>query len=320
MFVHIPVMLHECIDGLSIHPDGIYVDFTTGRGGHSSEILKTLNHGKGHLYCFDTDIQAIIESKDRLSTISDKFTMIHDNFENLEVRLREYNVEKIDGGIFDLGVSSAQFDDGSRGFSYRFDAKLDMRMNQDATLNAEKVVNTYSLADLARIIKEYGEEPYAYQIAKEIVRQRNVKPIETTFELVEIIKKALPKKVLSKKGHPAKQTFQAIRIEVNNELNVLEKALRQACSLLNEGGRIAVLTFQSAEDKIVKKIFKELTDEGEGSRVLPVEKKKTLFSLVNRKVIQASEEELKNNNRAHSAKLRIIERRKDDERKNTNIK
>ena len=208
-----------------------------------------------------------------------------------------------------LGVSSAQFDDGNRGFSDRYDAKLDMRMNKDTQLTAEIVVNTYSLQNLAKILKEYGEEPFAYSIAKEIVKQRQIKPISTTFELVEVIKKALPSKVLNKKGHPAKLTFQAIRIEVNNELGVLKKGLKDACNLLKPNGRVAVITFHSLEDRIVKNIFKELTDVGEGSRYLPVESKEPLYRLVNRKPIIPTIEEIDNNNRSHSAKLRIIERR-----------
>ncbi len=312
--IHIPVLLEETIDGLKINPDGIYVDATLGRGGHSSQVLKSLKNGKGHLYCFDQDEQAIIESRETLKSISSNFTIIHDNFENLEARLKELGVNKIDGIMFDLGVSSAQFDDGSRGFSYRFDSLLDMRMNKDTHLTAEIVVNTYSLANLAKMLKEYGEEPYAYQIAKEIVKQRQIKPISTTFELVDVIKRALPKKVLNKKGHPAKQSFQAIRIEVNNELGVLKNGLKSACSMLNVGGRVAVITFHSLEDRIVKNIFKELCDEGEGSRYLPIEKIDPSFKLVNRKPILPSEKELINNSRSHSAKLRIIERRKDDER------
>ena len=307
---HIPVLLNETIEGLNINPNGIYVDATLGRGGHSSEVLKSLKRGQGHLYCFDQDEDAIIESRERLESISkDQFTIIHENFENLESRLKELDVESIDGIMFDLGVSSAQFDDGNRGFSYRYDAKLDMRMNKDTQLTAEIVVNTYSLQNLAKILKEYGEEPFAYSIAKEIVKQRQIKPISTTFELVEVIKKALPSKVLNKKGHPAKLTFQAIRIEVNNELGVLKKGLKDACNLLKPNGRVAVITFHSLEDRIVKNIFKELTDVGEGSRYLPVESKEPLYRLVNRKPIIPTIEEIDNNNRSHSAKLRIIERR-----------
>lgn len=307
---HIPVLLNETIEGLNVKKDGIYVDLTLGRGGHSSQVLALIDGGKGHLYCFDQDDQAIEESKDKLKKISSSFTLIHDNFVNMQTRLAEYGIKSFDGAMFDLGVSSAQFDDGSRGFSYRFDAKLDMRQSREQSLTAEMIVNTYSLQDLAKIFREYGEEPFAYAIAKAIVKKREQKHIETTFELVEIIKETLPKKVLLKKGHPAKQVFQALRIEVNDELEVLKSALKTACSMLNVGGRVAVITFHSLEDRIVKTIFKDLCDEGQGSRKLPVEKKDVEYFLVNRKVITASMNELENNNRAHSAKLRIIERRK----------
>ncbi len=312
--IHVPVLLDETIEGLNINKDGIYVDLTLGRAGHSSKILSLLKNGKGHLYCFDQDEQALKESEDKLKAISSSFTLIHDNFANLKSKIKEYGVCYIDGALFDLGVSSAQFDDGERGFSYRFDAKLDMRMDRSQSLTAETIVNTYSLQDLAKIFREYGEENNAYIIAKAIIRKREEKHISTTFELVDIIKETLPKKVLLKKGHPAKQVFQALRIEVNGELDVLKKGLKDACDMLNDRGRIAVITFQSLEDRIVKNIFKELCDEGEGSRKLPVEKKKVEYRLVNKKVILPSMNELNNNPRAHSAKLRIIERRKADER------
>lgn len=305
---HIPVLLNETIQGLGVKPDGIYVDATLGRAGHSSALLKLLKDG-GHLYCFDQDAQAIKESREILEKISSSFTLIHDNFVNLEPRLSSYGVSRVDGVMFDLGVSSAQFDDGDRGFSYRFDARLDMRMNKDTSLTAETVVNTYDFATLARILKEYGEERYAKQIARNIVLRRSTKKISTTFELVDIIKSSLPMSELRKEGHPAKKTFQAIRIEVNDELGCLEKGLKQACSMLNSKGRVAVITFHSLEDRIVKRIFKELSDEGEGSRYFLSESKKASYELVNRKVIVPGKEELEKNNRAHSAKLRIIERR-----------
>jgi len=307
MFTHVPVMLNECIEGLNIKTDGIYVDATLGRGGHSSEILKRLT--AGYLYCFDQDIQAINESKERLSNISKQFTLIHSNFEFIKIRLEELGVNKVDGIMFDLGVSSAQFDDGDRGFSYRFDAKLDMRMNQETKLTAFDVVNNYSLQQLTRIFNEYGEEKYSYNIAKNIIKKREIKSIDTTFELVEIIKSSLPSKVLSKKGHPAKQVFQAIRIEVNRELEVLKKGLRDAISLLNSHGRLVVITFNSLEDRIVKNIFKEITFEGEGSRYLPTQTKTVDYILVNRKVIIPTAIEQDENPRSKSAKLRIIERK-----------
>lgn len=306
-FKHIPVLLKETIDGLNIQKDGIYVDMTLGRGGHSSEILKRLKSGK--LYCFDQDQQAINESKDRLEKISNNFTLIHSNFNNIKQKLEEYGVKKVNGILFDLGVSSAQFDESDRGFSYRFDAKLDMRMDQSNSLSAYDVVNEYSLQELLKIFKEYGEEKYSYSIAKNIIKARAIKPIETTFELVDIIKASKPMKELSKVGHPAKQVFQAIRIEVNDELGVLKRALTDSLSLLASRGRICVITFNSLEDRIVKDIFKSAAIDSEGSRFLPPSNKEIEFSLVNRKVITASEEELISNNRAKPAKLRIIERK-----------
>lgn len=306
-YKHIPVLLEETIDGLNVRPEGIYVDGTLGRGGHSSEVLKKLT--TGHLYCFDQDIQAINESKPRLEKISDKFTLINTNFKNMKEELNKLGIEKVDGIMFDLGVSSAQFDEQDRGFSYRFDARLDMRMNQQATLSAYDVVNNYSLQELTKIIRDYGEDKFAYQIAREIVKSREIKPIETTFELVDVIKKALPNKVLSKVGHPAKQTFQAIRIEVNDELNVLKDALKSTVSLLNSKGRMCVITFNSLEDRIVKDFFNSLAKEVQSSRRLPVQQIELDYSLVNRKVIIATDEELEKNNRAKSAKLRILERK-----------
>lgn len=306
-YKHIPVLLNETIEGLNIKPNGIYVDGTLGRGGHSSEVLKKLIDG--HLYCFDQDKQAIIESRERLEKISSKFTLINTNFENFKKSLNDLGIYKIDGAMFDLGVSSAQFDEQDRGFSYRYDARLDMRMNQDSHLSAYEVVNSYTLQDLTRILREYGEEPFAYQIAKQIVKIREITPIETTFQLVDIIKSCLPQKVLKKVGHPAKQTFQAIRIEVNRELEVLEIALKEACEMLNPNGRVCVITFNSLEDRIVKRYFNSLTKEEATSRYLPSLDKELDYILVNKKVIVASEEELANNNRAKPAKLRIIERK-----------
>ncbi len=306
-YKHIPVLLNETIDGLNVKEDGIYVDATLGRGGHSSEVLRKLK--TGHLYCFDQDKQAIEESKERLESISNKFTLINTNFENLKSSLNQLGINKIDGIMFDLGVSSAQFDEQDRGFSYRYDARLDMRMNQESKLSAYDVVNFYSLNDLTRILREYGEEPFAYQIAKKIVKIRENKPIETTFQLVDVIKSVLPQKVLKKIGHPAKQTFQAIRIEVNRELEVLQTALKDACEMLNSKGRVAVITFNSLEDRIVKKYFASLTKEEQTSRYLPSLNKEFEYILINKKVIVASEEELEKNNRSKPAKLRIIERK-----------
>lgn len=306
-YKHIPVLLNETIEGLNVKENGIYVDGTLGRGGHSSVILSKLKDG--HLFCFDQDAQAIKESKERLETISKNFTLINDNFSNMKEDLLKEGIEQVDGVLFDLGVSSAQFDEQDRGFSYRFDARLDMRMNQNSKLSAYEVVNDYSLEDLFRVIKEYGEEKFAYQIAKAIVKKREISPIETTFQLVDVIKSVLPSKVLNKVGHPAKQTFQAIRIEVNKELDVLKEALVQACDLIKSGGRVAVITFNSLEDRIVKNYFKSLTQEEFTSRNLPSIEQNINYILVNRKVIVASEEELAFNNRAKPAKLRIIERK-----------
>lgn len=305
-YKHIPVLLNEVIEGLNIREEGIYVDCTLGRGGHSSEILKRLTTGQ--LYCFDQDEQAIEESYPRLREISSSFALIHANFSEIRAKLSEYGIDRVDGILFDLGVSSAQFDEQDRGFSYRFDARLDMRMNQKSRLSAYEVVNTYSPEDLHRIIRDYGEEKYAYAITREIVRSRKVRPIETTLELVEIIKRALPMKVLNKVGHPAKQTFQAIRIEVNDELNVLKKALKDASELLNPRGRMCVISFNSLEDRIVKQFFNELGKAKPQSRRYPTIEKPLSYTVLTRKVIVASEKEVAENNRAKSAKLRILER------------
>ena len=307
---HIPVLLNEVIENLNINPDGIYIDLTLGRAGHSSEILKRLST-KGKLIGFDQDIDAIQASIERLSKISSNFEVIKSNFENIKEELFKRGITKVDGILADLGVSSPQFDQGDRGFSYRFDAKLDMRMDQNANLSAYEIVNTYSLIDLTRIFREYGEEKYAYEIAKRIVREREQKPVETTFELVDIIKRSLPSKELSKKGHPAKQVFQALRIETNRELEVLETMLKDGLELLSSKGRMAIITFQSLEDRIVKNIFKEVSTPKATPRWIPSlpEDQEVDYQLINRKVIVASEEELKRNPRSESAKLRVIERK-----------
>ena len=305
---HIPVLLNETITGLNIKPDGIYVDLTIGRGGHSGEILKKLKNG--HLYGVDQDQEAIEESEKYLNSISDKFTLIHKNFSYLEEILSEYHIEYVDGILMDLGVSSPQFDEGDRGFSYREDAPLDMRMDQRQSLTAYEIVNNYSLDEIFRILRDYGEEKYAYSIAKNIVKEREKKPIQTTFELVDIIKRSKPMKELAKAGHPAKQSFQALRIAVNDELNVLSITLKQAVKALRpHGGRLSVITFHSLEDRIVKNFFREMAVE-EGSRHdIPTTQTEKEYQLVNRKPIVASENELEENHRATSAKLRIIERK-----------
>ena len=303
---HIPVLLDETIENLAIKENGIYVDMTLGRGGHSEAILHRLKNG--HLYCFDQDHQAIEESYDRLKAVSNNFTLIEDNFVNAKTRLSLLGVEKVDGILFDLGVSSAQFDDGERGFSYRYDARLDMRMDRNNDLSAYEVVNQYSKEALTQIFKQYGEEPFASRIASMIVKKREVKPIETTFELVDVIKFSLPEWAKRRRGHPAKQVFQAIRIEVNNELDVLKIALKEALTMLKVNGRIAIITFHSLEDRIVKKMFHEKTTESNTSRYLPPSLEPVAYRLVNRKPIIPSEEEINENHRASSSKLRVVER------------
>ena len=307
MFNHISVLLNESIEGLNIKPDGIYVDCTLGGGGHSLEILKKLT--TGHLYAFDQDKYAIEKARLRLKDHLDKLTIINTNFANILPALNDLGVEHVDGIIYDLGVSSFQFDIPERGFSYRFDGPLDMRMNQDDSLSAYDIINNYSENELKRILYEYGEEKFALSIARLIVKTRATKPIETTFELVEVIKKALPAAVLRKPGHPAKQTFQALRIEVNGELDVLKESLEDALKLLNKEGRVVVITFQSLEDRIVKQLFKKYTtlDIPKGLPFVP-DYMKVEYKLVNSKVILPSDNELAENQRSHSAKMRGIEK------------
>lgn len=313
MFHHVSVLLKETIDGLNIKEDGIYVDCTLGGGGHSQEILKRLT--TGHLYCFDQDQHAIEAARQRLAQISDHFTIIYSNFKNLKAELAKHGVEHVDGIVFDLGVSSPQFDDGERGFSYNYDAKLDMRMDQNQKLTAYDIVNFYSYQDIVTILYKFSEEKFAKQIARAIERHREIKPIETTFELVDIIKEAIPAPARRKGGHPAKRTFQALRIAVNDELNVFDIALNDALKILNVHGRIAVITFHSLEDKICKYTFQEVTKQPELPRGMPIvpEYLKPRFQKITKKPIVASDEELLENHRSHSAKLRIIERIYEDE-------
>ena len=315
MFHHISVLLQETVDGLNIKEDGIYVDCTLGGGGHSQEILKRLT--TGHLYCFDQDETAIAAASQRLSQISDRFTIIYSNFKNIKSKLNELGVEKVDGVVFDLGVSSPQFDDGDRGFSYNYDARLDMRMDRNQKLSAYDIVNEYSFEELVKILYMYSDEKFAKQIARAIERHRNQKPIETTFELVDIIKEAIPAPARRKGGHPAKRTFQALRIAVNDELSVFEYALNDALDMLNVGGRVAVITFHSLEDKICKYTFQEVTKQPDIPISMPVipEYLQPKFKKITRKPIVASEEELNENHRSHSAKLRIIERIRENEEK-----
>lgn len=304
---HISVLLEESISALNLKEDSIIVDCTLGYGGHSSYILQRIK--KGFLFAFDQDSEAIRHSTNRLSAIGTNFTIIKSNFVNIKQELENRKVTKVDGILFDLGVSSPQLDDATRGFSYHEDAKLDMRMNRDNLLSAYEVVNNYSKEELSRIFKKYGEDKFSNNIAKKIVEYRMQKPIETTLELVEIIKSAVPMK-FRKDKHPARQIFQAIRIEVNHELDVLEPAIKQALSMINIGGRVAVITFHSLEDRIIKQLFKEkcmIDDKVKGLPNIPEEYLPD-FKLVVNKAILPSEEELANNNRARSAKLRVIER------------
>ena len=302
--MHYSVMLSEAIEGLNIKDDGTYVDCTLGYAGHSSEILKRLK--RGFLFALDQDMEAIKYSEKKLSEISLNFKIIHSNFENMKEKLNEEGIEKVDGILFDLGLSSPQIDDASRGFSFMNDARLDMRMNKEAKKDAYMVVNNYSKEMLAEIFFKYGEEKLSNVIAKKIVDSR---PIKTTTELVEVIKKAVGANYFFK-SHPEREIFQAIRIEVNDELKVLEKVLPDAIEMLNKGGRISVITFHSLEDRIVKQIFKKYSEVDPIFKGMPdiPDEYKPKIKLVNKKPILPSEEELKNNSRSKSAKLRIIER------------
>lgn len=306
---HVSVLLDESIEMLGIKPDGIYVDMTLGRGGHSSKILEKLT--TGHLYCFDLDEEAIKESRERLEKISSSFTIIHDNFKSAKEDLLNLGVKEVDGIIMDLGVSSPQFDEAERGFSYRYDAPLDMRMDQNQRKSAKTIVNEYDFETLLKVFREYGEDRYSYQIASAIVKERAKKEIATTSELVEIIKRNKPAKELAKKGHPAKQIFQALRIETNDEMKNLEEALDKMPSLLKKGGVYSIITFHSIEDRIVKEKFRLLTKENI-SRTDPSSlyaESHIDFVSVTKKPIVPSEEEMEANNRAHSAKLRGIKRK-----------
>ncbi len=300
--MHESVLLKECINGLNLKDESIIVDCTLGYGGHSSEILKRIK--KGHLFAFDQDEEAILYSDKRLSNIADNYTIIKSNFVNLKEKLKEKNIYKVDGILYDLGVSSPQLDEDYRGFSFHNDAVLDMRMDQTNSLDAYKVVNEYTYEKLVDIFRRYGEEKYASQIAKGIISSR---PIKTTLDLVEVIKNNVPEKYKREK-HPARKVFQAIRIEVNDELNVFEKSLKDALDILNIGGRICVITFHSLEDRICKNIFKSVSEVDNSLKNLPIIPEEYLpkFKIVD-KVIP-SKLELEKNKRARSAKLRIIER------------
>ena len=304
---HVSVLLNESISSLNLKENSIIVDATLGYGGHSSSILDRIK--KGYLFAFDQDSEAIRHSTDRLSKVGTNFTIIKSNFVNMKEELEKLGVDHVDGVLFDLGVSSPQLDDASRGFSFHEDAKLDMRMDRDQSLSAYDVVNNYSKEKLAYIFNKYGEDKFSNNIAKKIVEYRESKPIETTLELVEIIKTAVPMKFRIDK-HPARQIFQAIRIEVNHELDVIEPAINQALELLNVGGRVAVITFHSLEDRLVKNIFREKCKIDERIKGLPNIPEEYLpdFKLVVNKAIVPSEEELENNPRARSSKLRVIEK------------
>lgn len=310
-FSHKSILLNEVINSLNIKADGIYADGTLGGGGHSYEIAKRLSD-KGRLIGIDQDEAAIKAAGERLKEFTDKgiATIVRDNYRNIKAVLREVGIESVDGILLDLGVSSYQFDEADRGFSYRYDAPLDMRMDQRSQLSAKEIVNGYSEADLFRILRDYGEEKFAKNIAKHIVLARTDKPIETTFELNEIIKESIPAKMRAGKGHPSKQTFQAIRIECNRELDVLKEALEDMISLLRPDGRLAIITFHSLEDRMVKNKFKDLANPCICPPSFPVCtcNRKPLGETLTRKPILPGEEEMEENPRSKSAKLRVFVR------------
>ena len=308
-FKHETVLLHETVDGLDIKPDGVYVDCTLGGAGHAQYLLGQLGP-QGHLYAFDQDMTAINNAKLKLADYVEKgqVTFIHQNFRHLKQALEELGISQVDGIYYDLGVSSPQLDVAERGFSYGQEARLDMRMNQEQALSAYEVVNDWPYEDLVHILYRYGEEKFAKRIARAIEERRAQRPIETTTELAEIVKMAIPAATRRTGGHPAKRSFQAIRIAVNDELGAVEDSLEQALTLLKPEGRISVITFHSLEDRLVKQLFKEVSQGPEVPRGLPVlpGQMQAPFGLVNRKPIVASPEELEANNRSRSAKLRIL--------------
>lgn len=308
-FHHVSVLLNECIENLNINPDGIYVDCTMGGAGHSKEIVKKLSE-KGLFIGFDQDINAINTAKERLSEYSDRVKFVHSNFENIKEELEKLGIDGVDGVLADLGVSSHQLDEADRGFSYMQDAPLDMRMDIRKDFSAYDVVNNYSEEELDKIIKEYGEENWSKRIAKFIVEARSEKAIETTGELVDIIKKAIPKKARIDGPHPAKRTFQAIRIEVNDELGVIKRLIDNTSQVMNKGGRICIITFHSLEDRIVKNEFKYLATDCICPPELPMcqcDKEKEV-KVITRKPILPSKEEVEINPRSRSAKLRVAEK------------
>ena len=307
-FHHVSVLLQECIDGLHIKPDGIYVDGTLGGAGHSSQIAARLTTGR--LFGIDRDPIALEAAGKRLEPYRDRVTLVHSNFCEMAQVLQDLGIDGVDGILMDLGVSSPQLDDGERGFSYMVDAPLDMRMNGEDALSAQTVVNTWSQEELKRILYTYGEERYSPQIAAAICRRREEKPIETTLELVDVIRSAMPAAALREKQHPAKRSFQAIRIAVNDELGSVEKVMRDAIPALNPGGRLAIITFHSLEDRIVKQ---GMADAAKGCTCPPnfpvcVCGKKPKVKIISRKPITSTDEELERNPRARSAKLRVCEK------------
>ncbi len=306
-FKHYSVLLEETIEQLQIRPDGIYVDGTLGGGGHANEVCKRLT--TGHFYGIDQDDAAIEAAGKRLEGYGEKVTIIRDNYCNMKAALAGYHVEKVDGIVLDLGVSSYQLDTEERGFSYRFDAPLDMRMDKRSSLTARDIVNGYSETELFHIIRDYGEDQFAKNIAKHIVRARQEKPIETTFELNEVIKAAIPAK-MRQNGHPSKQTFQAIRIECNKELDVLKNSLDEFIDMLNPGGRLCIITFHSLEDRIVKAAFRKNENPCTCPPEFPVCVcgKKSKGKVITKKPILPGEEELEENSRSKSAKLRVFQR------------
>ena len=308
-FQHRSVLLQECIENLKIRPDGIYADGTLGGGGHSLEIVRRLSD-KGRLIGIDQDAAAVAAAGKRLKPYADKVTVLHCNYSEMRTELAKLEITSVDGVILDLGVSSYQLDDAERGFTYREDTRLDMRMDQRQSLSARDVVNEYSEMELYRIIRDYGEDKFAKNIARHIVRKRTEKSIETTGELIQIIKAAIPAKVRATGGHPAKRTFQAIRIEVNRELEVLENSIDDMIRLLSPGGRLCIITFHSLEDRIVKEAFRRNENPCTCPKTFPVCVcgKKSMGSVITRKPILPSQEEMEQNSRSKSAKLRVFER------------
>ncbi|TQR08178.1 16S rRNA (cytosine(1402)-N(4))-methyltransferase RsmH [Psychrobacillus soli] len=309
MFHHTTVLLKETVDGLAVRPDGIYVDCTLGGAGHSEYLVKQLNE-QGKLICFDQDMTAIENAKVKLAPYLEQVTFIHANFRHLKEELAKIGIEKVDGILYDLGVSSPQLDTPERGFSYNYDAPLDMRMDQTSELTAYHVVNDWAYEKLVKIFFRYGEEKFSKQIARKIEQAREIAPIETTFQLVELIKAGIPAAARRTGGHPAKRIFQAIRIAVNDELGAAEDSLEEAIQLIKVGGRVSVITFHSLEDRLTKTIFKEASSLPELPPNLPVipAGMEPMLKLITRKPILPSDEELEVNNRSRSAKLRIVEK------------